>query len=48
MVESGINIVTTIVVADKSISVSYDEAKTIVEDRAGKLISGAIETLRSS
>ena len=37
MAESGINIVTTIVVADKSLLVSYDDAKMIVEDRAGKI-----------
>ena len=37
MAESGINIVTTIVVADKSLLVSYDDAKTVVEDRAGKI-----------
>ncbi|HEX7174388.1 MAG TPA: amidohydrolase family protein [Pyrinomonadaceae bacterium] len=35
MAESGATIVTTIVVADKSLLVSYDDAKTIVEDRAG-------------
>ena len=37
MAESGIYIVPTIVVADKSLLVSYRDAKTIVEDRAGKV-----------
>jgi len=37
MAESGVYIVPTTVVADKSLLVSYDEAKTIVEDRAGKI-----------
>ncbi len=34
---SGIHIVPTIVVADKSLLVSYDEAKAIVEDTKGKV-----------
>lgn len=37
MAESGGNVVTTIVVAKKSLLASYDDAKTIVEDRAGKI-----------
>jgi len=37
MAEGGTSIVTTIVVADKSLLVSYDDAKTIVEDRAGRV-----------
>ena len=37
MAESGVYLVTTMVVADKSLLVSYREAKTIVEDRAGKI-----------
>ncbi len=37
MAESGVYIVPTIVVADKSLLVSYDDAKKIVEDRAGKV-----------
>jgi imidazolonepropionase-like amidohydrolase len=37
MAASGIYIVPTIVVADKSLLVSYDEAKAIVEDTKGKV-----------
>lgn len=37
MVDSGFHVVPTIVVADKSILVSYDDAKRIVEDSAGKI-----------
>lgn len=37
MVDSGVYIVPTIVVADKSLLVSYRDAKTIVEDQAGKI-----------
>ncbi len=37
MAESGVYVVPTIVVADKSLLVSYRDAKTIVEDRAGKI-----------
>ena len=37
MVESGVYIVPTIVVADKSLLISYDDAKTVVEDTKGKI-----------
>lgn len=37
MAESGVYIVPTIVVADKSLLISYDEAKTIVEDTKGEV-----------
>jgi imidazolonepropionase-like amidohydrolase len=37
MSESGVYVVPTIVVADKSLLVSYDEAKTIFEDTNGKV-----------
>ena len=37
MAESGVYIVPTMVVADKSLLVSYDEAKTIFEDTKGKV-----------
>ncbi len=37
MVRSGVYLVPTIVVADKSLLVSYDEAKTIVDDSKGKV-----------
>ena len=37
MAESGVHVVTTMVVAEKSLLVSYDNAKTIVEDRGGKI-----------
>jgi len=36
MADSGVYIVPTIVVADKSLLVPYNEAKTIVDDRTGK------------
>ena len=37
MVEKGIHVVPTLVVGEKSLLVSYDEAKPIVEDTAGKI-----------
>ena len=37
IVESGVYICTTMVVGDKSLFVSYDEAKMIVEDTKGKI-----------
>jgi imidazolonepropionase-like amidohydrolase/ketosteroid isomerase-like protein len=37
MVENGVHVVTTMVVADKSLFVSYDDAKKIVEDTKGKI-----------
>ncbi len=37
MAESGVYVVPTIVVADKSLLVSYQDAKTIVEDVKGKI-----------
>lgn len=37
MVESEVHIVPTIVVADKSLLISYEDAKTIVEDTKGKI-----------
>jgi imidazolonepropionase-like amidohydrolase len=37
MAESSVYLGTTMVVADKSLLVSYDDAKTILEDRAGKI-----------
>ena len=39
LANSGVYVVPTIVVADKSLLVSYRDAKTIVEDRAGKVDS---------
>ena len=37
MAATGIHVVPTMVVADKSLLVSYDDAKTILEDRTGKV-----------
>lgn len=37
MVENGVYVVPTMVVADKSLLVSYTDAKTMVEDRTGKV-----------
>lgn len=37
MVESGVYICTTMVIADKSLFVSYDDAKRTVEDTTGKI-----------